>query len=404
MMTKSLSTIRYYDNKEEHGPIYNWREVFADYKRLKVPDEYYDPTKTPVDKCHVNNIISIRSRGKTTGWLLIGMLAYKRWGCKTVYIRQLEDMLAPVNARELFDVINTYKQGWYVRAVSDEEYNYILVKDRRAYFARINENGEIEKRETEPWLYMVSVDRNYLYKSSFNVPDANLIIYDEFISNKFAPNEFVQYNDLLSTIIRKRLTPIIVMLANNINVNSEYFREEEISREVKKMNQGDAKICYTTKGMPIYVEIDKPKKQERHLGLLRNLFFGYDNPKLTSITGDSGAWVFEMYPHIVHEEDEERLARNLYIDTGEDLLNVEFVLQPKLGLVAHVHLGLRTYDDSVILTVGDITDNRQQFGYGRVRLAAALWELYKVNRVYYADNETGTLFKQYVNMCKISKK
>lgn len=406
-MIQSLrSTIQYYENKVTRGPIYDWGAVFADYNRLGVPEGLYDPTKTPMEKCRWNAIISIRSRGKTTAWLLIGMIVNRKYGCQVSYIRETEEMLAPVNSRELFDTINKYEGGRYILDITGGEYNYIHVKDRRAYFAHLDENGEMDRKETEPWLYMISIDRNFYYKSSLNLPEGNLILFDEFISNKYAENEFVFLCDILKTIIRKRYTPRIILLANNIDFTTPYFRELEVSIEVKKMQMGDSKICYSSGGTPVYVELDKvPEKEKKSQGIFNRLFFGFKNPKLVSITGEGvNAWAIDIYPHITHEEDEELLDQRLYIDVTEEYLQVEFVEKPTLGLVANIHPANEPKRDSVILTTDEITDNRQDFAFGKSAIATALWKLYTVNRCFYSDNETGARFKQYVSMAKIAKR
>ena len=406
MIVNIQSTMSYYENKKIRGPIYNWREIFAEYNRLNVPDGLYDPTKTPVEKSRWSTIISIRSRGKTTAWFLIGMIANRKYGCQVCYIRESEEMLAPVNARELFDTINTYEGGRYILDITGGLYNYILVKDRRAYFAHIDENGDVDRRETEPWLYMLSIDRNFYYKSSLNLPEGNLILLDEFISNKYKDNEFIEFCDLCKTIMRKRYTPIIVLLANNIDFSTPWFRELEISSEVKKLEIGESKICYSSGGTSVYVELDKvPEKEKKSQSIFNRLFFGFKNPKLVSITGDgANAWAIDIYPHITHEIDEEVLDRRLYIDVTEELLQVEFVLKPSLGLVANIHPAREPKNDSVILTTEEITDPRQDYAFGKSAIATALWKLYTVNRCFYSDNETGARFKQYINMAKVAKR
>lgn len=400
-----ISNLTYYDNKEEHGPVIDWGLVFQEYRKLKVPAGLYDPTRTPVDKAHLCDIISIRSRGKTTAWLLIGLIVWQIYGCTTAYIRQIEDMTAPVNSGELLNILITYERGRYIRQITNEEYNSIIIHDRRAYLVLIDDNGQIVKKCEQAWLNLLSIDRSEIYKSSLNLPLCALIMFDEFISRYYANNEFVAFNQLLSTIIRKRRTPIVVMLANNIDVHNQYFREQEISRDVMKMKIGESKIIYSSKGTPVYVEIDKPPKASKHVSIVNRLFFGFSNPKLASITGESeNAWEFDIYPHITHEDDEKFIARNLYLDVNDEFLNVEIVAQPTLGLVAFVHPSTRSYRDSIILTTGPITDPRHQFGQGFAPAAVALWMLYKKNKVYFADNETGSMFDQYVNMCKIAKK
>ena len=74
----------YYDNKEEHGKIIDWKMIFKEYRKLlrgaKVSDPIYDPTTAPVYDAKFFQLLSERSSGKTTGWLLIGMLLNKHYG------------------------------------------------------------------------------------------------------------------------------------------------------------------------------------------------------------------------------------------------------------------------------------------------------------------------------------
>ena len=114
--------------------------------------------------------------------------------------------------------------------------------------------------------------------------------------------------------------------------------------------------------------------------------------------------MFDIYPHITHCDDEKVIDRKLYIDVSGDLLNVEITQRDDLGLVANIHPAFYTYKDSTILTTGEIDDIRKQYATGFSAAAIMLWKLYKQNRVFFSDNETGATFLQYVDMCKLSRR
>lgn len=387
--------IKYYDNDEKHGMIIDWNAVFREFRKLKVPKDVYDPTTVPITSAKYIQLLSERSTGKTTNWLLIGMILYQMYGTITQYIRQTEDMIKPSIAGEIFKVILEYGDGKYIKAITDSKYNSIYIHWKKAYFCNKDENGKIIEQDQNNFLQFLSIDNNFDYKSTYNTPKGDFILYDEFIGKFYRPNEYVDFLDLLSTIIRKRKTPVVVMLANSINYNSMYFREFEISKEVKQIKTGQSKIITTEKGTTIYFEIIGLKLTAIKTEINR-LFFGFNNPKLASITGGEQTWAFEPVPHIVNDEKDVYITRTLRLDCDDVMLQLDVVRTEDRGLIVNIHECTKQYEDSIILTNGEIRQRNQLFGLGRGKLCKKIWELYKQNKFYYDSNETGSLVENYV--------
>ena len=61
-----------------------------------------------------------------------------------------------------------------------------------------------------------------------------------------------------------------------------------------------------------------------------------------------------------------------------------------------MHRATKTYNDSVIYTIGDIDDNRYRFKFGNNKIDVLIWKLYKANKFYYADNSCGTIVNNYI--------
>lgn len=394
-----MEEIKYYDNKEEHGIVINWNKVFSRYrsliKKAKLSEPLYDPTTAPVNEAKIFTLMSDRSTGKTTNWILVGMILNQMYGTVTQYVRQYEDMIKPSICNEIFRTILTYNNHMYVKGITDGKYSGIYIRWKKAYFCNYDEKGKPCDLPSDPFLQFLSIDNNFNYKSGYSAPTGDLILFDEFISNQYRINEFVDFLDLCSTIIRKRKTPIIVMMSNTINVNSTYFKELEVSKEVKKLKAGQHKIVETERGTKVYIEIIG-LKQTAIKSQVNRLFYGFNNPRLASITGGE-VWSLDPAPHIVNSDDDELLSRNFRIDCSDTMLQLDIVRTEDRGLIINCHESNdRIHDDTVVFTLHEIRSNNQVYGLGKGAYCKLIWGLYDSNKWYYDTNETAALVKQYL--------
>lgn len=379
------------DGKRNNGIIYDYPNIRKEFRKLKIPTEYYNPSKCPFDKCKWFINLSDRSTGKTTNWLLFGMTMNKLYGTVIQYVRQTNDMITPRNSKNLFDTI---LDNNYVSKLTDGKYNTIVYKSKRWYYAKSDETGEIVEQKNKHFMCMLSIDNAENYKSSYNAPYGDLIIFDEFIGKYYYRNEFVRFNDLLKTIIRDRQSPIIVLLANTIDKNSQYFNELEIYNTVQNMKQGDSEIITSERGTNIYVEIlESGLKKQKTRSIVNTLFFGWKNPLISSITGDD--WAINNYPHIP-QYNSKIILKRYYLDFNNTLLALDIKSCDEIGMYVAVHRATRTYDDSIIFTIGQIDKNNKRFRFGFTQSDKRLWELYKRNKFYYASNDIGSLIDNYV--------
>lgn len=398
---------KYYDNKEEHGLIIDWNKVWRIYKKVMrdchAPSNLFDPTTAPVMDAKYFVYMSERATGKTTNWIIVGMILYVMYGIEIQYVRQTEDMIKPSIANDIFNVILTYANGNYIRAITNNKYCGIYIRWKKAYFCNFDDEHKPVDIDDLPFMQFLSVDQHMDYKSGYNAPTGDLILFDEFISNTYRVNEFVDFLDLCSTIIRKRKTPIIVMLSNTINYNSTYFKELEISREIKKLKVGQSRLIETEKGTRVYTELIGMKPSAIKTQVNR-LFYGFKNPRLAAITGGEQTWSFDPVPHIVNSETDEIIDRRVRMDCGEVMLQLDLVETEDRGLIVNVHECTKIREDSIILTNGEIRDRQHIWGLGRGKYFKLIWTLYQRNLFYYDTNETGSLLENYIKTYRQIKK
>lgn len=389
--------MKYIDGKPELGIQIDWKKVEKRYNDLKCPDGLYIPPFRTIFEnpdCKYWQFLSIRSTGKTTAWLLVGLILYDEYGVVTQYIRQFEDMLAPSHAQKLVDVILKYKQGYYIDRIFSGRYNSLKYYWRGFYLQKLDEGGKEVDRDREACIKCLSIDNNAKYKSTYNAPTGDLIIFDEFIGKYYHANEFVEFCDLLKTIIRDRISPIVIMLANNINLQSLYFEEFQISREVRGLKFGDERLVATRQGTKVFVSLLDGKKRKKEKDKNTSLFFSFGNPKLASITG-SDLWAFDNVPHIPVGENE-ILAKNLYIQANAiDLLRVDIAYNDNVGKHLQVHYATKTHDDSIILTLSDIKERRERYALGGNKIRKLFFDMQSKNKIYFSSNEVGACFYDY---------
>ena len=205
-------TTKYINDDIECGIDYDYKKVKKLFKKLGCPEDLFDPFPALMSGCRWILDLSERSVGKTTQWLLVGMCMFRLYGTIIQYVRQFEDMIMPKASSDLFATILKYD---YVTKLTDGEYNTIVYKSRRWYFAYMDtETMEITRTCPDHFMFSCSVDKQQQLKSSYNCPTGDLIIFDEFVGKYTPVNEFVEFCDLTKTICRDRQSPRFVLLAN----------------------------------------------------------------------------------------------------------------------------------------------------------------------------------------------
>ena len=353
--------IKYIDNDKNKGILIDWERVKKEYKKLNCPKGVYYPLKPDFRVMGYNVCMSDRSEGKTTNPVLVGMILYKLYGIITHYVRNNTDMLAPKKMGELFATILQFD---YVSKITENQYNSVFYYGKKWFYCNRDENGQIIEKSNKHFMYCCGLNESDDMKSSYNCPVGDWIIFDEFIQlSGYGYNDFIAFTDICKTIIRNRLSPVVNMMSNTIDINSPWFDELCIRDDVNEMQMGDIRQLETCEGTHIYLEILPANMSEDRQAVNRR-FFGFPNPKLAAITG-KGTWASESYPHIKYIKDNEtRMIHNkIFVKQSGKLLKLQLMKNPQLGTCVYVVPATKTHNDSWILTHGDITSKREILGF-----------------------------------------
>lgn len=393
--------IKYYYGSEIYGRIYDWNKIYNMYQGLKIPDTVYVVPKEAL-KSKYSVLLSSRSIGKTTNVLLLGLCQRAVYGTQVVYIRSTEAEFTPTEAKKLVEIINSYKEGEYIKKLTQGRYNKIIYKARAFYYALI-EDGEIIAKDEEECIKVLTVDRHFDYKSTLNMPRGDFFIYDEFIGKRYTTdNDFVSFCDLFKTVARDRLSPVIFMTANTISATSPYYSELEIKKYIRALKSGEHISVETDGGTKIYIELCKlPERAQEKRAFFNSLFLGFKNEKLGAITGGQ-LWALPKVPHLYRRAEDDvpqYLMRNLYMYNSGDMLRCDLVKDKQSGVHLEVVPAFNDpKDDAIILTTEIPTDKRELYLLGgrKRKIRKVLLDLISDGKVFFATNEEGALFKNYI--------
>ena len=375
------------------GIAYDYNKISKLYKSLGCPEDVYDPTHLPFDKCKYFLLTSSRSVGKTTNILLWAMCACKIYGCQIIYIRQREAMIEKRYLDSVVGLFSVIRQFGYIDKLTDGKYNDIDYYARVWRYVRRDENNKIVEK-SEPIMVCVDIDQAETYKSTLAAPRGDFLVFDEFISRDYKENEFVTFCDLVKTVIRDRLAPIVLCLANTTDIYNPYLREFGVQGVMASLAEGESSIMQTHKGTMIYCERIGAKSKIRPL--VNTQYFGFENPLLSSITG-GGGWAINPYPHIWRDHERKVIQRHIFLTFQEQTLELELCTSPSLDYHVCVHMVDKIVDEPVteyVLT--DIRKPYQVYAFGTRRpLDKIIWGLFEANKWYFANDDVGSIVDHY---------
>lgn len=343
-----------------------------------------------------NLIIGQRSNGKTFGALRKVIDAYIDEGLPSAYIRRLDEELKPKNIKSLLD-----PHIDYIIERTQGKWNGINYYANAFYLIRYEKlpSGKaiIKAKDKNPIL------RTYAINTAENVKGADngavkYIIFDEFITRRYyLPNEWVHYQNVLSSIIRRRSGITIYMLANTVNKYCPYFKEMGIA-DVKTQEQGTiAKYRIGDTDKIIAVEYCKAEEDDQTKTVSE--YFAFDNPQLKMIT--SGAWEVASYRHPPDDCGDYKIIFCFFIQYSEELVQGDIFLYKGYPIIVfHPKTTELKHPEKDIIYQEDIYDGNPlhqcSLAAGITKAHRLIRSLISNNRTFYDSNSTGEFVNNWL--------
>lgn len=339
-----------------------------------------------------NVIFGERSNGKTYSVLKYGLEKYIKNGEQLAIIRRWQDDFTGKRGVTMFDSLVSNGE---ISKLSGGMWTGIYYYGSRWYLCKYEDDKRIT--DDKPFCYGFAISAQEHDKST-SYPNITTILFDEFLTRtNYINDEFVLFMNVISTIIRHRINVKIFMCGNTVNRYCPYFKEMGLTH-IKEMNPGDIDVYrYGDTELIVAVEYTTPNKQ----GKESDLYFAFDNPKLSMITG--GTWEIDIYPHCPVKYKPSEILFTYFIEFSGDLLQCEIIQHDDLSFT-FIHrktTDIKNPEHDIIYTTefsarGNI---KRKITKPTTKLEKKIAEYYIKDKVFYSDNEVGEIVRNYLMWC-----
>ena len=356
--------------------------------------KYYSYTKLDKTGATYRLAIGQRSNGKTYGACRKVLQAYFQTGKPSVYIRRMEEMIRPMNIESLFN-----QHLDYIMEQTENRYNRIIYRQRKFYLARFDEqpNGKYIKtaQDINPFCICYAISTAETTKGA-DPGEIYCAIFDEFITRQFyLANEFIKFQNLLSSVIRDRPGIIIYMIANTVSKHCPYFRDMGLYR-IQQQEQGTIDVYTMGKsGTKIAVEYCSPTKSTSKV----SKYFCFDNPQLDMIT--KGSWEIALYRHAPDKMASYPIILTFFvIFDGKTVQGDIYTYKDSPLIFWHPKTTPIQDPENTIIYMEDHEDSNPlhqiDLRAGQTRAQKLIFDLCRQRKTFFADNETGEVIANWI--------
>lgn len=358
-------------------------------------NEFYEVRKLLVYNACYYMIFGERSNGKTTSVLSYILEEFIKSGYKKqgAIIRRWSEDFKGKNGSQMCETLVALD---FVNKWSKGKYNTILYNSQRWYLAKVDNDGKKLAICEIPFLYAFSLSSEEHYKST-SYPNIKNILFDEFITRDYyLPDEFIIFQNLLSTIIREKDDVKIFMCGNTINKYCVYFSEMGLNN-ITKMKQGDIDVySYGESELKVVVEYCESKSKNKK----SNKYFAFNNPKLKMIR--NGAWEIAIYPHLPYKYLPMEKIFSFYINFENHKFECE-VVSKNTDIFIYIHRKTTDIKEEDYPVYDLETSPKLNYSTNILKpkneIEILIYKLIKSEKVFYQDNEVGEDIRNFLNVC-----
>lgn len=341
-----------------------------------------------------NLIIGQRSNGKTYGWCRKAIDAYIDSGLANAYIRRYDEEIRPTNIANLFN-----PHADYISKKTNGKYNAIVYRLHAYYFARYEQTAIGTEKKTAqdktPFCRTYAINTTETTKGSDD-GEIKYICFDEFMTRRFyLNNEFVLFQNLLSSLIRNRSGVKIYMLANTVNKYCPYFADMGL-RNVQKQKQGTIDI-YKMGKSDTTIAVEYCSQSDVSVPVSK--YFAFDNPQLEMIS--SGAWEIALYRHAPEKIADHRIITSFFVLFDNNVIQGDIHMYNGYPVIMYHYKTTPIKDpDRSIMYIHDTIDgnplHQVDLRVAPTKAQKLILDLMKYQKAFYADNEVGEIINNWL--------
>ena len=357
--------------------------------------KYYSLAPILSKDAQYNIIFGERSNGKTYAILDHILEDFCKHGNQGALVRRWKEDFRGKRGQQMFDALVTDGR---VSQLTNGKYSTVYSYSGKWYLANPDARTGKMVSAPEPFCFGFALS-DVEHDKSTSYPKVKTIFFDEFLTRQYyLPDEFVTFMNVVSTIVRQRSDVRIFMAGNTVNQYCPYFTEMGLTH-IKEMDKGAIEVYkYGDSKLRVAVEYaDSISKK----GKPSDIYFAFDNPKLTMITG--GSWEMAMYPHLPYKYLPQNVLFTYFMKFNDELLQCE-IIHIKNSLFTYIHrktTPIQNEDKDIIYSLEyDPRPNHiRNMRHCSLPFNKKIGQFFADNQVFYQDNEVGEIVRNYLVQC-----
>lgn len=362
--------------------------------------KYYSYDEIDKHKATYNLIIGQRSNGKTFGMLKKIIDEYLETGTPSAYIRRLDEQIKPTYISFLFNPL-----AEYVAEKTNGRYNSFDYRLRAFYLMKTetDEVGNTKKtKDKKPFCRLYSINAHDTSKGA-DAGKVRYVVFDEFITRQYyLTNEFVMFQNVLSSIIRNRDGVQIYMLANTVNKYCPYFADMGL-KGIDEMEQGTINL-YTIGKTKTTIAVEYCAQNQTSQKVSK--YFAFDNPQLEMIT--EGSWEIALYRHAPPKLNTYPILFSFFIVYHEKIVQGDIYQYKNYPIIFyHPKTTELQHPERDIIYYEEVYDGNPlhmiTLTGGQTRAHKIIEQLIRTNRTFFSDNSCGELVNNWLKSALVPK-
>lgn len=374
--------------------LFNHRKEINRLLNKWMSDKHYD-VRNLLD-CNSEYLMAFgeKSNGKSTAFQMLLCIINVLFGAESVLLRLYDEDFKKGRAEKMFAGV----PNEFIKDVTNGKYDEIVYKHYGWYFAKYNQDEEKYIMPEKPFCHRLCILNA---GSSFQFPDVEVIFFDEFIrkdTNRNVPEEFVEFQTVISTVKRDKTSLQILMAGNTVNYYSCYFKEMGLTN-IRNQKQGTIDTYqYGESELSVSVEYcDTPIGKDKS----SNKYFAFNNPKLQMIT--SGKWQLDIYPHLPVRYRPKDIILSYYIKFDDMMFQCDIVNRDNNIFTYIFNENIKTPDFSCDIIYMQQYDGRPNINRCINKCTTEwqkyIWQFFVQNKIFYQDNQVGDIIRAYLKWC-----
>lgn len=308
------------------------------------------------------------------------------------FIRRYETRVADI--KKWFN--SSYLCSYY-EELTGGEYDEIEVKADEVYFISYDEKGKKIKGPTLGYIFYLNKVKTGYYKS-LQYDRVYKIVFEEFVIDNddvYLPNEVADFENLLSTILRKRIYEPeveIFLIGNKVNMVCPYAAEYGI-QDAFLLPPGEVKQYHYTRHNDL---LEAEDEIILTVEMVKNAQKGNISISKKGRQAETGEWVTGEHPRLMKGEsfkDYDNIYTFIFAYSG-----FYFCIRCLQDKDANIFLFCVPHTTAIpdnTRVIGDIPSHSILYTYDFTPLVnreSIIFNLIKQKKIYFSDNQTGTNF------------